>query len=82
MVGVYGRRDADHATAPFRKNADDEYGRAFFSVAYKDSRLFEGLAIWQEEKYRKLQGTYPVISISFANVKERTYEQARKKSVK
>ena len=46
----------------------------FFSVDYKDrGDLFEGLSIWQEEKYIKLQGTYPVISLSFANVKERDY---------
>ena len=31
--------------------------------------LFEGLSIWEEEKYRKLQGTYPVIFLSFAAVK-------------
>ena len=36
--------------------------------------LFEHLAIWKEEKYRELQGTYPVISLSFANVKEADYE--------
>ncbi len=42
----------------------------FFSVEYAGrSDLFEGLSIWQEEKYRQLQGTYPVISISFADVK-------------
>ena len=42
----------------------------FFSVRYADrGELFEGLAIWQEETYRRLQGTYPVISLSFANVK-------------
>ncbi|MBQ9142409.1 MAG: AAA family ATPase [Lachnospiraceae bacterium] len=35
--------------------------------------LFEGLSIWQEQKYRELQGTYPVISLSFARVKENTY---------
>ena len=46
----------------------------FFSVDYKDrGGLFEGLCIWQEEKYRQLQGTYPVIALSFANVKERDY---------
>ncbi len=34
----------------------------FFSVKYAGrGDLFEGLAIWEEEKYRKLQGTYPVI---------------------
>ena len=49
----------------------------FFSVRYaRRGDLFEGLRIWEEEKYRKLQGTYPVISLSFANVKERTYEEA------
>ena len=48
---------------------------AFFSVEYADrGDLFEGLAIWEEEKYRKLQGTYPVISLSFANIKEKDYE--------
>ena len=47
----------------------------FFSVVYAGrSDLFAGLSIWQEEKYRNLQGTYPVISISFANVKESDYE--------
>ncbi len=49
----------------------------FFSVRYAGrGDLFEGLRIWEAEKYRKLQGTYPVISLSFANVKERTYEAA------
>ena len=52
----------------------------FFSVKYAGRRdLFEGLAVWQEEKFRKLQGTYPVISISFANIKERDYAGKRKK---
>ena len=50
----------------------------FFSVDYVDrGDLFEGLSIWQEEKYRLLQGTYPVISLSFANIKEVDYESAR-----
>lgn len=50
----------------------------FFSLEY-DGRedLFEGLAIWEQEKYRKLQGTYPVISLSFANVKETSYSGTR-----
>ena len=52
----------------------------FFSVKYAGcGNLFEGLSIWKEEKYRELQGTYPVISLSFANVKEREYRTARKK---
>ena len=49
----------------------------FFSERYAGrGELFEGLRIWEEEKYRKLQGTYPVISLSFANVKESTYKAA------
>lgn len=39
----------------------------------------QGLGIWEEEKYRKLQGTYPVISLSFANIKEDTYEGVRRR---
>lgn len=50
----------------------------FFSVHYAGRRdLFEGLDIWNEEKYRNLQGTYPVISLSFANVKEKTYSATK-----
>ena len=52
----------------------------FFSVKYADqATLFEGLDIWKEEKYRMLQGSYPVISLSFANIKEGNYEITRKK---
>nr|WP_304972802.1 AAA family ATPase [uncultured Schaedlerella sp.] len=52
----------------------------FFSLKYAGrGDLFEGLAIWREEEYRALQGTYPVISLSFANVKERDYDTARRK---
>lgn len=52
----------------------------FFSMEYAGrSDLFEDLEIWKEEKYRNLQGTYPVISFSFANIKEPTYELTQKK---
>ena len=52
----------------------------FFSVDYAGrSNLFEGLSIWREETYRSIQGTYPVINISFANVKEKDYESAKKR---
>ncbi len=54
----------------------------FFSNKYAGrSDLFEGLSIWEERssdgeyKYRKLQGTYPVIFLSFANVKATTYKE-------
>ncbi len=50
----------------------------FFSVKYAGrGELFEGLRIWKEEKYQELQGTYPVISLSFANVKGEDYRETR-----
>lgn len=52
----------------------------FFSVDYaKRGALFEGLSIWKNEKYRDLQGTYPVISLSFARVKETNYTDTRER---
>lgn len=52
----------------------------FFSVNYANrGEIFEGLSIWKDEKYRELQGTYPVISLSFAAIKEKDYKTARKK---
>ena len=52
----------------------------FFSVNHvKRGDLFEGLTIWQEEKYRAMQGTYPVISLSFAAVKENSYQQTKQR---
>ena len=53
---------------------------AFFSLDYKGREdLFQGLSIWQDEKYRELQGTYPVIFLSFARIKEKEYEKCNKK---
>ena len=50
----------------------------FFSLEYAGrSELFEGLDVWKDEKYKELQGKYPVIFISFASVKENKFEQAR-----
>ena len=58
----------------FGKTLNMSMLECFFSVKYADrGDLFEGLSIWEEEEYRKLQGTYPVISLSFANVKEKDY---------
>ena len=39
--------------------------------------LFEGLDIWREEKYRHMQGTWPVIFLTFAGIKQTSYEQTR-----
>lgn len=50
----------------------------FFSVKYAGrGNLFEGLSIWQDEKYRRMQGTYPVISLSFANIKKKSCKSAK-----
>ena len=64
----------------FGKTLNMSMTEQFFSVEYAGrSDLFEGLSIWEDEKYRKLQGTYPVISLSFANVKERNYEMTKQR---
>ena len=52
----------------------------FFSIGYAGREdLFQGLVVWEDEKYQKLQGTYPVISVSFANIKEDDFFQTRRK---
>ncbi len=52
----------------------------FFSIEYKGcGHAFEGLNIWRDEKYRDLQGTYPVIALSFADVKEASFTEAKRK---
>lgn len=52
----------------------------FFSLEYAGrSDLFESFEIWKNKEYRKLQGTYPVISLSFARIKERDYEKTKQK---
>ena len=63
----------------FGKTLNMNMLECFFSNKYKDrGNLFEGLNIWKEEKYRKLQGTYPVIFLSFAGIKGNTFEMSKK----
>lgn len=62
----------------FGKTLNMSMLECFFSEKYaKRTDLFEGLSIWSEEKYRKLQGSYPVIFLSFANVKGNTYSMLK-----
>ena len=62
----------------FGKTLNMSMLECFFSNKYKDrGDLFEGLEIWKDEKYRKLQGTYPVIFLSFASIKGNTFELAK-----
>lgn len=50
----------------------------FFSKKYSGrSDLFEGLSIWDHEACRKLQGTCPVIALSFAGVKADHFQAAK-----
>lgn len=52
----------------------------FFSVEYASKgELFLNLSIWKDEKYRRLKGTYPVIFLSFAEVKETSFANTREK---
>lgn len=50
----------------------------FFSVDYAEKNLFQGTEIWKYEKYQEIQGKYPVIFLSFSDVKETTFNQAKK----
>ncbi len=54
----------------FGKTLNMSMVNCFFSLQYKDrSDLFEGFNIWQYESMHKLQGSYPVIFLSFGAVK-------------
>lgn len=75
--------DATLITRPrrFGKTLNMSMVECFFSNCYADrSDLFEGLSIWNEKssvgeyKYRQMQGTYPVIFMSFAKIKALNYE--------
>ncbi|MBP3803936.1 MAG: AAA family ATPase [Oribacterium sp.] len=62
----------------FGKTLNMSMTECFFSIKYKGrGDLFEGLSIWEDERYRALQGTYPVIFLSFAGVKAVNYETTR-----
>ena len=64
----------------FGKTLNMSMVEQFFSLEYEGrGDLFEGLSIWEDEEYRKIQGTYPVISLSFARVKENNYTDMRAK---
>ena len=62
----------------FGKTLNMSMLNCFFSNRYADrGDLFEGLSVWEDEKYRQLQGTYPVIFLSFADVKADNIEAAK-----
>ncbi len=62
----------------FGKTLNMSMLECFFSNRYADrGDLFMELSIWEDEKYRKLQGTYPVIFVSFAAVKADNFFDAK-----
>ena len=51
----------------------------FFSNRYAGrADLFAGLEIWQDERYRSLQGKWPVLFLSFASVKADNLPDAKR----
>ena len=61
----------------FGKTLNMDMLKCFFSNQYEGRKeLFKGLDIWKDEKYRKLQGRYPVIFLSFAGIKQTEYSKA------
>ena len=74
------RDDVTLITRPrrFGKTLNMSMLECFFSNKYEGrADLFEGLDIWEDEEFRKLQGTYPVIFLSFAGVKFTDYRDTR-----
>jgi len=63
----------------FGKTLNLDMLNCFFSKEYKGrGELFEGLSIWADEKYQRLQGSYPVIFLTFADIKGNTFEKTKK----
>ncbi len=76
MIGgsCYGENDCDRRTG-LRKAHRRTKLLCVFSNEYENrGDLFEGRDIFKDEKYRELQGAYPVIFLTFAGVKANTYK--------
>ena len=64
----------------FGKTLNMDMLERFLSIEYAgQGEIFEGLSIWDDEKYQKLQGTCPVIFLSFADIKANRFSLAREK---
>ena len=75
------RDDVTLITRPrrFGKTLNMNMLERFLSVEYAgQGKVFEGLSIWEDEKYRNLQGTWPVIFLSFAGIKATSFPEAKK----
>ncbi len=76
------RDDVTLITRPrrFGKTLNMNMLERFLSIEFAgQGEVFMGLSIWKDEKYRNLQGTWPVIFLSFADVKANTFAMAREK---
>ena len=74
-----GMDDVTLITRPrrFGKTLNMSMLNCFFSNKYVDrGDLFEELNIWKDDRFRKLQGTYPVIFVTFAGVKGTNYNNS------
>ena len=61
----------------FGKTLNMSMLECFFSIKYQgQGEIFQNLSIWKEKKYRELQGTYPLLFLSFANIKEQNQSDA------
>ena len=64
----------------FGKTLNMSMVEKFFSVRYKNrEELFCNLKVWEDKACRELHGTYPVLLFSFADIKENSYIQTKKK---
>ena len=51
----------------------------FFSNKFENrGELFEGLKVWEDPAMREQQGKWPMIFLSFADIKQETYELTRR----
>ena len=61
----------------FGKTLNMSMVECFFSIKYqRQGEVFSNLNIWKEENYRNMQGTYPVLFLSFAGVKDQNCSDA------
>ena len=75
-----GHDDITLVTRPrrFGKTLTLDMVRTFFSPEYTGrTDLFEGLSIWNDEKFRSIQGTIPVVSLSFADIKKTNFSSLK-----
>ena len=77
MLDGWGKVNLYTRPRRFGKTLNMSMLNCFFSHQYAErADLFEGLSVWEKEDYRAIQGKYPVIFLSFADVKQDNYRDA------